>query len=36
MNNSNNTLYIAAAIIILHFLVGFGYSLYRMKKKEKD
>lgn len=36
MNNSNTTLYIVAAIIILHFLVGFGYLLYKITKKEKD
>jgi hypothetical protein len=36
MNNSNTTLYIVAVLIILHFLVGFGYLLYKMIKKEKD
>ncbi len=32
-DNSNTTLYIAAVIIILHFLVGFGYLVYKMTKK---
>ncbi len=35
-NNSNTFIYIIAGIIILHFLVGFGYLLYKMNKKEKD
>ena len=34
MNNSNTTIYIVAAIIILHFVVGFGYLLYKMNKKK--
>ncbi len=33
MNNSNTTIYIVAAIIILHFVVGFGYLIYKMTKK---
>ena len=33
MNNSNTTLYIVAAVIILHFLVGFGFLIYKMTKK---
>ncbi|SDS52092.1 hypothetical protein SAMN05216503_3326 [Polaribacter sp. KT25b] len=33
MNNSNTTLYIVAAVIILHFVVGFGYLIYKMNKK---
>jgi cell division protein FtsX len=33
-DNSNTTLYIVATIIILHFLVGFGYLLYKMTKKK--
>jgi hypothetical protein len=33
MNNSNTTLYIVAAVIILHFVVGFGYLIYKMTKK---
>jgi len=37
MNNSNTTLYIVAAIIILHFVVGLGYLIYKMNKKnDKD
>ncbi len=34
MNNSNTTIYIVAAIIILHFVVGFGYLIYKMTKKD--
>lgn len=33
MDNSNTKIYIVAAIIILHFLVGFGYLIYKMNKK---
>ena len=33
MNNSNTTLYIVAAVIILHFVIGFGYLIYKMTKK---
>ncbi|MFT5761480.1 MAG: hypothetical protein ACI8WA_000595 [Polaribacter sp.] len=35
MNNSNTTLYIVAAVIILHFIIGFGYLIYKMNKKDK-
>ena len=35
MNNSNTTLYIVAAVIILHFVVGFAYLIYKMTKKDK-
>ena len=35
MDNSNTTIYIVAAIIILHFLVGFGYLIYKLNKKDK-
>ncbi len=35
MNNSNTTLYIVAAVIILHFVVGFGYLIYKMTKKRE-
>lgn len=34
-DNSNTFIYIIAAIIILHFIVGFGYLLYKINKKEK-
>ncbi len=34
MNNSNTTIYIVAAIIILHFVIGFAYLIYKMTKKE--
>ncbi|RKF05124.1 hypothetical protein C8N26_0525 [Tenacibaculum lutimaris] len=33
-DNSNTFIYIIAGIIILHFLIGFGYLLYKMSKKE--
>jgi len=33
-DNSNLTIYIVAAVIILHFLVGFGYLIYKMTKKK--
>jgi hypothetical protein len=33
--NSNTFIYILAGIILLHFLVGFGYLLYKIEKKEK-
>jgi hypothetical protein len=37
MGNSNTTLYIVAAVIILHFVVGFGFLIYKMtKKNDKD
>lgn len=36
MNNSNTTLYIVAAVIILHLVVGFGYLLYKMTKKKEE
>ncbi|MCG8250947.1 hypothetical protein [Tenacibaculum finnmarkense] len=32
-DNSNTFIYIIASIIILHFLVGFGYLIYKMTKK---
>lgn len=34
MSNSNTTLYIVAGIIILHFVVGFGYLIYKMTNKK--
>jgi hypothetical protein len=37
MGNSNTTLYIVAAVIILHFVVGFGFLIFKMtKKNDKD
>lgn len=32
--NSNVTIYIVAAVIILHFLIGFAYLIYKMTKKK--
>lgn len=31
-----NSTYIIAAIIILHFVVGFGYLIYKLSPKNKD
>lgn len=37
MNDNLNTLiYIVAAVILLHFIVGFGYLIYKMNKKDKS
>jgi hypothetical protein len=36
MNDSRTTLYIVAAIIILHFAVGFGYLIYKLNKKNEN
>ncbi len=33
-DSSNVTLYIVAGVIILHFLVGFIYLIYKMNKKK--
>ncbi|TXD52777.1 hypothetical protein ES044_03965 [Polaribacter sp. IC066] len=35
MDTSTTTLYVATEIIILHFIVGFGYLLYKTKKERK-
>ncbi|CAL2088785.1 hypothetical protein LNI90_03950 [Tenacibaculum dicentrarchi] len=35
-DNSNTFIYIIASIIILHFLVGFGFLIYKMTKKTDD
>mgnify|MGYP006945860435 CR=1 FL=1 len=32
--NSNTFLYIIATIIILHFIIGFGYLIYKMTNKK--
>ena len=34
-DNSNTTIYIVAAVIILHFVIGFGYLIYKMTKKRE-
>jgi len=36
MRGSNTTLYIVAAVIIIHFLAGFIYLIYKMNKKPED
>lgn len=33
-DDSNLTIYIVAGVIILHFLIGFIYLLYKMNKKK--
>lgn len=33
-NGSNLTIYIVAVVIIVHFLAGFIYLLYKMNKKK--
>jgi len=33
-DNSNLTIYIVAGVIILHFLVGFIYLVYKLTKKK--
>jgi len=33
-DNSNLTIYIAGGIILLHFLIGFIYLIYKMNKKK--
>ncbi len=35
-DNSNTTLYIVAGIIVLHFVVGFAYLVYKMTKKKDE
>lgn len=35
-DNSNTTLYIVAGIIVLHFVAGFAYLVYKMNKKNDD
>ena len=34
--NSNTFMYVVAAIILIHFLAGFGYLVYKMTKKDKE
>jgi len=33
-DGSNLTIYIVAGVIILHFLLGFAYLIYKMNKKK--
>ncbi|CAM4079454.1 flagellar biogenesis protein FliO [Flavobacterium sp. PL12] len=33
-DNSNTFIYIVAGVIILHFIVGFAYLVYKLTKKE--
>jgi hypothetical protein len=35
-DNSNAIIYVVAAVILLHFMVGFGDLIYKMNKKEKS
>ena len=34
--DSNTGIYVVAAIIILHFVVGFAFLIYKMNKKPKN
>lgn len=34
--NSNTFIYIVAAIILLHFVAGFAYLIYKMNKKNNS
>ena len=31
-----NTTYIIAGVLILHFIVGFGYLIYKLSPKKND
>ncbi len=31
-----NTTYIIAGVLLLHFLIGFGYLIYKLSPKKKD
>ncbi len=33
-DNSNTFIYIVAAIVLLHFIVGFAWLIYKMTKKK--
>ena len=33
--NSNTFIYIIAAVILLHFVAGFAFLIYKMNKKDK-
>ena len=34
MRGDNTTIYIIAIVIVLHFIVGIGYLLYKLTKKK--
>lgn len=34
MRGDNSTIYIIAAIILLHFIVGMAYLIYKLTKKK--
>jgi hypothetical protein len=34
--NSNTFIYIVAGIILLHFIAGFAFLIYKMTKKEQN
>lgn len=36
MRNSNFWYYLIMAIVILHFIIGFGYLIYKLSPKKKD
>ena len=35
-DNSNTFIYVVAGIIILHFVIGFAWLVYKLTKKEDD
>ena len=36
MGNSTTLYYVIMAIIILHFVIGFGYLIYKLSPKKSD
>jgi hypothetical protein len=34
--NSNTFIYIVGGVILLHFLIGFGWLLFKLSKKKED
>ena len=36
MQTSNFWTYVVIAIVILHFLIGFGYLIYKLSPKKSD
>lgn len=36
MRGSNFTVYLIMGIVIAHFVVGFGYLIYKLSPKKKD
>lgn len=36
MRSDNTVIYIIAAVILLHFVVGIGYLIYKLTKRNKE